>query len=666
MNNKNRYLLLFFLIPAMTHAASQSDWSNGSTTDIANDWEAEFSSSSNINWRGKAGQISLSTTITNTIQQNIIAGDAQRPYGIAVGDLSGNGYDEVLTTHPTITAGVYPFDDPRSQGAIYMWRLNEQNNWIRQIVTEEFYGVHSTEVMDFDGDGDLDVLAVASSGITDPPAPAPTNRNGRFAWFDNVKGDASRWVKHEVGYGFWGAIDVEAADIDGDGDMDIMGISALTTGGLYQQSSDVTWFENSDGKGASWIQHDVDDLLSQRPYDSKITDIDGDGDIDFIVTQWNEILIYENSGDGSQFSKRVMSNLIYGNPAVEIGDMDNDGDMDVIISSPRDSYVHWQENVNGDASQWQDHLIFYLTNVHQQEAVDFDGDGDLDLLISYYLDGDNRFGRSYLFENTSGDGLSWAYYEVKDFLNYHTFSRAGDVNNDGRLDVVVMEQDFNRNNDEQLSWFDLGEFTANGLLDSQILDGGVTPSWNNFTWNATVPSSTVMSVQVRAGNDANNLGGFSTLPGIATDLSTIIDTSARYFQYRVEMASSDVNQSPILTGIGFDLPVETTPPPPVIPPPPAENQVPVADAGNDNTYSPRVTATLDGSASNDADGNIVAYQWVQVSGRSVTLNNADQAIATFTTPGVKRNRTRTLVFELTVTDDDGASNTDTVVITVAR
>jgi hypothetical protein len=146
----------------------------------------------------------------------------------------------------------------------------------------------------------------------------------------------------------------------------------------------------------------------------------------------------------------------------------------------------------------------------------------------------------------------------------------------------------------------------------------------------------------------------------------IIDTSARYFQYLVEMASSDVNQSPILTGIGFDLPVDTTPPPPVIPPPPAENQVPVADAGNDSTYNPRVTATLDGSASNDADGNIVAYQWVQVSGRSVTLNNANQAIATFTTPGVKRNRTRTLVFELTVTDDDGASNTDTVVIAVVR
>lgn len=158
--------------------------------------------------------------------------------------------------------------------------------------------------------------------------------------------------------------------------------------------------------------------------------------------------------------------------------------------------------------------------------------------------------------------------------------------------------------------------------------------------DANVPSSTLMTVQVRAGNDAGNLGVFNTLPDSTVDLSTIIDTGARYFQYRVDMASSDVDQSPVMTSIGFDLPADSTPPPGDIPPPPVENQAPVADAGNDSTYNPKQTATLDGSASFDADGDIVAYQWVQISGKNVSLNNADQVTATFTTPRVRRNKTR--------------------------
>jgi len=241
MYNNYLYLFLFFLIPTLSSAATQTDWSEGSTTNIASDWDAQFNSHSNINWRGKAGQISLSATITNNIQQDIIAGDAQLPYGIAVGDLTGDGRDEVLTTHPSLYVSGKSFDDPDSQGAIYMWQFNGQS-WTRGIVSEYFHGVHSAEVIDFDGDGDLDVLAVASYGVTDPKAPAPTNRNGRFAWFDNVNGDGSSWVKHEVGYGFWGAITVHAADMDGDGDMDIIGATALTNGGIYQKDSDITWF----------------------------------------------------------------------------------------------------------------------------------------------------------------------------------------------------------------------------------------------------------------------------------------------------------------------------------------------------------------------------------------------------------------------------------------
>lgn len=99
---------------------------------------------------------------------------------------------------------------------------------------------------------------------------------------------------------------------------------------------------------------------------------------------------------------------------------------------------------------------------------------------------------------------------------------------------------------------------------------------------------------------------------------------------------------------------------------PPANQAPLADAGTDQTVTSYDTVYLDGSGSSDPDGSIASYQWHQVSGRSVSLTNADAAVASFVAPRVRRNRTRTLRFELTVTDDQGASSTDQVTITVSR
>lgn len=96
------------------------------------------------------------------------------------------------------------------------------------------------------------------------------------------------------------------------------------------------------------------------------------------------------------------------------------------------------------------------------------------------------------------------------------------------------------------------------------------------------------------------------------------------------------------------------------------NEVPVADAGTNKSVIHRTTVTLDGSNSSDSDGSIVSYQWTQVSGKSVKIKNANSAVATFTAPRTRRGKTRTLVFDLRVTDDRGASDTDQVTITVTR
>ncbi|HET9863458.1 MAG TPA: PKD domain-containing protein [Steroidobacteraceae bacterium] len=89
------------------------------------------------------------------------------------------------------------------------------------------------------------------------------------------------------------------------------------------------------------------------------------------------------------------------------------------------------------------------------------------------------------------------------------------------------------------------------------------------------------------------------------------------------------------------------------------NAIPVANAGADQTVSAGAAVSLAGSAT-DADGSIASYAWTQTSGPAVTLLNANGATATFTAPA----SAATLGFDLTVTDNRGATHVDSVVVTV--
>ena len=97
----------------------------------------------------------------------------------------------------------------------------------------------------------------------------------------------------------------------------------------------------------------------------------------------------------------------------------------------------------------------------------------------------------------------------------------------------------------------------------------------------------------------------------------------------------------------------------VIPSP--TNIFPEANAGIDQQVNEQSSVTLTGSGS-DSDGNIVSYAWSQTSGTSVTLSNADNVSASFTAPTL--TATEILSFTLTVTDNEGATATDSVLTTV--
>ncbi len=93
----------------------------------------------------------------------------------------------------------------------------------------------------------------------------------------------------------------------------------------------------------------------------------------------------------------------------------------------------------------------------------------------------------------------------------------------------------------------------------------------------------------------------------------------------------------------------------------SQNILPIANAGADQTISaPASSVNLDGSGSDDPDGSITAYSWTLVSGPgSVTINNSNSANAS-----VAGLISGTYTIQLKVTDNNGASATDQMTITV--
>lgn len=80
-------------------------------------------------------------------------------------------------------------------------------------------------------------------------------------------------VEHTVDGDFDGTRSVYAADVDGDGDTDVLG-AAL-------HSDDITWWENTDGTGTVWAEHTVDGDFTGA-YSVFAADVDGDGDTDVL------------------------------------------------------------------------------------------------------------------------------------------------------------------------------------------------------------------------------------------------------------------------------------------------------------------------------------------------------------------------------------------------
>jgi hypothetical protein len=153
-------------------------------------------------------------------------------------------------------------------------------------------------------------------------------------------------------------------------------------------------------------------------------------------------------------------------------------------------------------------------------------------------------------------------------------------------------------------------------------------------------------------------GGFQSSP-VSLEAGKLYDIKLEYF-------NTDSGTGMGLFWTSKSLPLEYVPQsqlyPEAIGTTPPANKAPVANAGADIALAlPASTATLNGSASTDEDGKISAYAWTKVSGPSGDSIQSPAAVSTVVSSLVAG----VYVYQLKVTDDKGATATDTVTVTVS-
>jgi FG-GAP-like repeat/Secretion system C-terminal sorting domain len=322
-------------------------------------------------------------------------------YDVYAVDVDGDGDMDVLGA-------------AESANAITWWENLDGTglNWSEHTVDGEFSDALSVYAEDVDSDGDIDILGAA--------------RYDGISWWENLDGSGMNWTEHTVDGDYDWASCVYAEDVDGDGDMDVLGVAYY--------AHDITWWENLDGSGLNWSEHTVE---GEYEWASCVyaEDVDGDGDMDVLGTAFvaDDITWWENlDGTGLNWSEHTLDGDFDGAYSVYATDLDGDGDMDVLGVARDGDDIIWWENLDGTGLNWSEHTVeSEFDGVRTAYAEDLDGDGDFDVLAAAYVADDITW-----WENLDGTGQTWSEHTLDgDFVGARSVY-AEDFDGDGDMDVI--------------------------------------------------------------------------------------------------------------------------------------------------------------------------------------------------------------------------------------
>jgi uncharacterized repeat protein (TIGR01451 family) len=308
----------------------------------------------------------------------------------------------------------------------------------QQVISTEADGAQCVYTADLDGDGDMDVLSASSW-------------DDKIAWYEN-QGEGLFSDQQIISTDANHALSVHSADLDDDGDMDVLSASI--------SDQKIAWYENLGGGFFSNQQIiSVGENSAQSVF---AADLDSDGDLDVLVGFTFSVSWFENIGGGLFGDQQIISVVPYGAVSVYSTDLEGDGDMDVLTAFSEEGLdlISWYENEGGGIFDNQQIIFEETIGANSVYASDLDGDGDMDVLSTSGWDDTIAW-----YENQGG-GLFSDQQIITTATDGPRSVIAGDLDGDGDPDVIS-----GSSGDDKIAWHENlggGNFGERQIITSQV------------------------------------------------------------------------------------------------------------------------------------------------------------------------------------------------------